>query len=162
MVLCSTRLLKGSSSYCSVIPQGVFLIHRVNLGSLEQHLLFTRGKVKKLKAGKQLLRKWCESCAYPSRYFCSIGKNLAKWPGWLCHGRKWEWKSLSRIWLFATHGLYCLWNSPGQSTVVGSLPFLQRIFPTQGSNPRLLHCRRIFFYQLSHKGRPCHGRRHPI
>ena len=30
------------------------------------------------------------------------------------------------------HGLYSLWNSPGQSTGVGSLSVLQGIFPTQG------------------------------
>ena len=35
----------------------------------------------------------------------------------------------------------------------GSLSLLQGIFPTQGSNPGLLHCRWIF-YQLSHKGSP--------
>ena len=34
---------------------------------------------------------------------------------------------------------------------MGSLSLLQGIFPTQGSNPGLLHCRRIL-YQLSHKG----------
>ena len=33
----------------------------------------------------------------------------------------------------------------------GSLSFLQGIFPTQGPNPGLLHCRWIL-YQLSHKG----------
>ena len=49
-------------------------------------------------------------------------------------------------------GLYSPWNSPGQNTVVGSLSFLQRIFPTQGLNPGLLHCRQILLYQLSHKG----------
>ena len=32
------------------------------------------------------------------------------------------------------HGLYSPWNSPGQNTGVGSLPLLQGIFPTQGSN----------------------------
>ena len=48
------------------------------------------------------------------------------------------------------HGL---WNSPGQNTRVGSLSLLQRIFPTQGSNPGLPHCRRILS-QLSHKGSP--------
>ena len=51
------------------------------------------------------------------------------------------------------HGLYSPWNSPGQDTGVGSLSFLQGIFPTQGSNPGLLHCRQIL-YQLSHKGCP--------
>ena len=43
------------------------------------------------------------------------------------------------------HGLYSPCNSPGQNTGVGSLSFLQGIFPTQGSNPGLLHCRQIFF-----------------
>ena len=52
-----------------------------------------------------------------------------------------------------THGLYSPWNSPGQNTGVGSLSFLQGIFPTQGSNPGLLHCRGIP-YQLSHQGSP--------
>ena len=37
---------------------------------------------------------------------------------------------------------------------VASCSLLQGIFPTQGSNPGLLHCRRIL-YQLSHKGSPC-------
>ena len=36
---------------------------------------------------------------------------------------------------------------------VGSLSPLQGIFPTQGLNPGLPHCRRIL-YQLSHKGSP--------
>ena len=52
-----------------------------------------------------------------------------------------------------THGLYSPWNSAGQNTGVGSLFLLQGIFPTQGSNPGLLHCRRIL-YQLSHKRSP--------
>ena len=51
------------------------------------------------------------------------------------------------------HGLYSPWHSPGQNTGVGSLSLLQGIFPTQGSNPGLLHCRQIL-YQLSHKGSP--------
>ena len=48
------------------------------------------------------------------------------------------------------HGLYNPWNSPGQNTGVGSLSLLQGIFPTQRSNPGLLHCGQIL-YQLSHK-----------
>ena len=51
------------------------------------------------------------------------------------------------------HGLYSPWNSLGQNTGVGSLSLLQGIFPTQGSNPGLLHCRQILS-QLSHKGSP--------
>ena len=49
------------------------------------------------------------------------------------------------------HGLYSPWNSPGQNTRVGSLSIVQGIFPTQGSNPGLLHCRQILC-QL--KGKP--------
>ena len=33
------------------------------------------------------------------------------------------------------HGLYSPWNSPGQNVGLGSLSFLQRIFPNQGLNP---------------------------
>ena len=49
--------------------------------------------------------------------------------------------------------LLCPWNSPSQNTGVGSRFLLQGIFLTQGSNPSLLHCRRIL-YHLSHKGSP--------
>ena len=51
------------------------------------------------------------------------------------------------------HGLYSPWNSPGHNTGVGSLSLLQGIFPTQGLNPDLPHCKQIL-YQLSHKGSP--------
>ena len=49
--------------------------------------------------------------------------------------------------------LYSPWNSPGQNTGVGCHALLQGIFPTQGSNPGLPHCRRIL-YHLSHQGSP--------
>ena len=47
----------------------------------------------------------------------------------------------------------CLWprNSLSQSTGVGRLSLLQAIFPTQKSNPGLLHCRQILC-SLNHKG----------
>ena len=51
------------------------------------------------------------------------------------------------------NGLYSPWNSPGQNTGVGSLSLLQGVFPTQGLNPGLPHCRQIL-YQLSHRGSP--------
>ena len=60
------------------------------------------------------------------------------------------------IWIIDSlwpHGLYSPWNSPGQNTGVGSLSLLQGIFPTQGSNPGLPHCRWLL-YQLSHKRSP--------
>ena len=51
------------------------------------------------------------------------------------------------------HGLYSQWHSPAQNTGLGSLSLLQGIFPKQGLNPDLPHCRQIL-YQLSNKGTP--------
>ena len=42
---------------------------------------------------------------------------------------------------------------PGKNTGVGCHALLQGIFPTQGSNPFLQHCRKIL-YQLSHQESP--------
>ena len=52
-----------------------------------------------------------------------------------------------------SHGLYSPWNSPGQNTGESSLSLLPGIFPTQESNPGLLHYRWIL-HQMSHKGSP--------
>ena len=49
---------------------------------------------------------------------------------------------------FSVHG-----DSPGKNTGVGYHALLQGIFPTQGSNPGLLHCRQIL-YCLSHQESP--------
>ena len=49
--------------------------------------------------------------------------------------------------------LLCPWNSPGKNIGVGCHALLWGIFPTQGSNQSLLHCRRIL-YQLSYQGSP--------
>ena len=58
------------------------------------------------------------------------------------------------------------WDSPGESTGVGCHFLLQGIFPTQGSNPSLLHCRQTL-YPLNHQGsrRGCAAaerRAHPL
>ena len=45
--------------------------------------------------------------------------------------------------------LFCPWNSPGKNTAVGCHSLLQGIFPIQGLNLDLLHCRQILNY-LSH------------
>ena len=52
-----------------------------------------------------------------------------------------------------THGQYSPWNSPGQNIGVGSRFLLQGIFPTQGLNPGLPHCRQIFL-PAEPSGRP--------
>ena len=46
-----------------------------------------------------------------------------------------------------------VWNSPGKNTWAGDHSLLREIFPTQGSNPSLLHCRQML-YSLSHQGSP--------
>ena len=58
----------------------------------------------------------------------------------------------SHVWF-----LYSPWNSLGQNTGVGSHSPLQGIFPTQGSNPGLPHCRQIL-YQLRHNGSPSNNK----
>ena len=61
-------------------------------------------------------------------------------------------KSFSRVQLSGTPWLLCPWDSPGKNTGVGCYFLLQGIFPTQGSNPGLLHCRQMlyhFFHTLS-------------
>ena len=68
-----------------------------------------------------------------------------------------EVKSLSCARLFATPWTVactkfpCPWDFLGKSTGVGCHFLLQGIFPTQGSNPDLPHCRQAL-YRLSHQG----------
>ena len=81
---------------------------------------------------------------YPCFYFSSTS-SVDRLPRWS------EWVKVSvvsdSLWLYSP----C--NSPGQNTGVGSHSLLQEIFPTQGLNPGLPHCRQTL-YQLSHKGSP--------
>src|SRR5574341_1514981 len=66
-------------------------------------------------------------------------------------------KSLSRVrllatpWTVACTKLLRPWDFPDKSTGVGCHFLLQGIFPTQGSNPVLPHCRQTL-YHLSHQG----------
>ena len=55
----------------------------------------------------------------------------------------------SRVQLCATlwtAGLLCPWDSPDEKTGVGGYALLQGIFPAQGSNPGLLHCRQSLYH----------------
>ena len=71
---------------------------------------------------------------------------------WMDHESESESRSVvsDSLW---PHEPHSSWNSPGQNTGVSSLSSLQGILPIQGSNPGLLHWRRIL-YQLSHKESP--------
>ena len=52
--------------------------------------------------------------------------------------------SLATPWTAARQAALCPWAFPGENTAVGSHFLLQGIFPTQGSDPHLLHCRQFF------------------
>ena len=68
-------------------------------------------------------------------------------------------KSLNRVrlfvtpWIVACTRLLCPWDFLCKSTGLGCHFLLQGIFPTQGLNPGLPHCRQTL-YHLSHQGSP--------
>ena len=72
-------------------------------------------------------------------------------------GWKWKCESLSHVWLFVTPWTVALQAplsmelSSVQNTGVGCHSLLQRIFPIQGLNLGLMHCRWIL-HHLSHQG----------
>ena len=84
--------------------------------------------------------------------------HLRESPSLPCHSLTSKFNSQNLCeWLFVTPwGVArqppCPWSSPGKNTGVGSHSLLQ-IFPTQGSNPDLPHCRQIL-YCLSHQRSP--------
>ena len=63
------------------------------------------------------------------------------------------WKSLSLVRFFGTPGTIQSMEFSRQNSGVHSLSLLQGIFPTQGLNPGLQHCRQTL-YQLSYQGKP--------
>ena len=108
-----------------------------------------------------LASNWHNNDGYRDRVCCTSwlaphGVMQSEWPALVSSarvlmetsGRESESESC-----FVTPWIYSPWNSVGQNAEVGNLSLLQGIFPTQGSNPGLLHCRWIL-YQLSHKGSP--------
>ena len=94
---------------------------------------------------------------YPISHYNLQWNVICKSTESLCYTCMWACCQFSHVWLFAIPWtearLLCSWDSPGSNTGVGCHFLLQGIFPTQGWNPGLLHCRQIL-YQLSHKGSP--------
>ena len=97
-----------------------------------------------------------QTCSFSDLHINSKGSSLhlhldSKW-------KKWKWLPFSCIWLFETS-----WTIACQSPLSmrfsrqeywsGYHSLLQKIFPTQGSNSGLLHCRWIL-YLLNHQGSP--------
>ena len=73
----------------------------------------------------------------------------------------WKWKLLSCVQLVATPWTVQSMEFCRQDARVGSHSLLQGVFPTQGLDPGLHHCRRIL-YQLSHHGSPSVTQAHII
>ena len=106
------------------------------------------------------------------RYYCTPSKrdkikNTEHTKDWLEYGvyatvlfmrkqyasfTQWKWKSQSCLTLCNPMD-YSVQEFSRSEYWRGSFSLLQGIFPTQGSNPGLPHCRQIF-YQLSHDGSP--------
>ena len=103
------------------------------------------GKESACNAGDATLIHWSgrspgEGICYPLQYsWASLVAQLVKYPSamqetWV--GKiPWrrEWLPIPVFWPGELHGLYNPWNSPRQNIGVGSVSFLQGIFPTQVS-----------------------------
>ena len=79
-------------------------------------------------------------------------------PSPMHESEKWKWSHSVVSDSSRPHGLQPTrllhpWDFPGKNTGVGCHFLLQEIFPTQGLNLGLLHCRQTF-YHLSHQGSP--------
>ena len=77
-------------------------------------------------------------------YEVRIGVIMPTWECSVMHVKESESHSVMSD-SFRPCGPYSPWNPPGQNTGVGSLSLLWGIFPTQRSNPGLLHCRWILY-----------------
>ena len=105
---------------------------------------------------------------FPTHLITHFSRNICDWMNWKGGGAqrngeniatlqgKWKWKLFypdllfAIAWTVACRLLYS-WNFPGKNIGVDSHFLLQRIFPTEGSNPYLVHCRQIL-NQLSYQG----------
>ena len=86
---------------------------------------------------------------------CAICMHIIMSPSWLhvtCTDTIVHFDSVISNFL-QPHGLYSPWNSPGQNTGMDIFSILQGIFPMQGLNPGLPHCRWAL-NQMSHQGSP--------
>ena len=111
--------------------QWVNSLHEVaNRHTQKKHLKKISIKMKKLKMG---IEGMSSTCAVLS---CSVTSDPLQ-----AHG------------LYSLSGSSVPGDSPGKKSGAGCQALLQGIFPNQGLNPGLLHCRQIL-YSLSHHERP--------
>ena len=99
-------------------------------------------------------------CYIASTFFCNRKNKLGEISDLLAYPKAtWWWFSLSVVsdslqpCGLQPARLLCLWKFPGKNTGVGCHFLLQGIFPTQGLNLGLLHCRWTLD-QLSHQEDP--------
>ena len=92
--------------------------------------------------GSSQSRDWTQLCHIAGR-FCTVWATRESWGRVslsVCYLL-----SLVQVfvtpWTVAHQAPFCTWNSPGKNTGVSSHSLLQGIFPIQGLNPGLLHCR---------------------
>ena len=86
-----------------------------------------------------------------------VSSTIFRFSEWPCESKSVSCSGMSDS--LRLHGLeparlLCPWDFPGKNTGVDCHSLLQGIFPIQGSNLHLLHCRQIL-YSLSHQEWPC-------
>ena len=113
-----------------------------------------RNRVERELGGGIGMGNTCNSMADSCQ--CMTKPTAILWNGWPpTNKNKWKKKKWSESESCSVvsdslrpHGLHGPRNSPGQNTGVGGYSLLQGIFPTQGSNPGLPHCRRILYNKM--------------
>ena len=130
--VCLTYIVTCVSSTrgCTVVYFAILVLSRVQstvISFQAQNVIYD--KKKKKKSDYPDITRF-----FFKRVLCSVVSD-SLWPRGLCPTRP-----------------LCPWGFSNKNTAVSCHVLLQGIFPTQGSNPGLLHCRRIL-YHLSQEGR---------
>ena len=86
-------------------------------------------------------------------YSQGCGLSFSGRTDWSCVSVRAPWVPKEKPTINVATRLLCPWGSPSKNTGVGCHAFFQGIFPTQGLNPGLWHCRWIL-YHLSYAGSP--------
>ena len=110
----------------------------------------------------QMGLEWGQFIRVPLFYLGLLDpSNLSPWVSGIMR-EVWQCEVLSHVRLFVTpwtvaRRLLCPWNSTGKNAGVDPGSLLQGIFPTQGLNSGLQHCRQIL-YHLSYQRNPSWGK----
>ena len=128
-----TEWLNNKEVIDSLLSTKMKIFWRIDFCSDKSYPLFLRPDSNRLylwfdKACYYLLIASLTTCLY-ANFNISVSRSVVSdslWP----HGLQ-------------PTGVLCPWNFPGKDTGVGCHFLLQEIFPTQGSNLGLLHCRQI-------------------